>query len=317
MSIWTAILAVALGVAASGCAERGSQGLSPTVQPATPTSDGGNQSEPPRVQPLRIEVRRLEAATPPTAASLVPTLEGTNQALAKALLLAATQETPAHERAVAAAYQDAGILDHAFRHLQKAVELDPADAAGWDGIARIWRIWGRSDVALGVAYRALYWNPNSAEIYNTLGTIMQALGQVKNAHDAYEHAAMLDDRAPYPLSNLCYLEASQGHGPEAEHFCRMALVKSPTFEPARNNLALALAVQDKPAAAEAALLVGNPTAARWYNVGMLRLATGRYGAAAAAFNSAADADPSMRIAVQRAVEARRAAITPEQAYDSR
>lgn len=317
MSVWMAILAVVLGVASSGCAERGSQGLSPFVRPAPPGADGEDHPAPPPSQPLKTEVRKLEAATPPAAPSLVPTVEGTDPALSRALLLAAMQDTPAHERAVAAAYRDAGVLDDAFRHLERAVELDSCDAAAYDGMARIWRIWGRPDVAMGYAYRALHCNPESAEIYNTLGTIMQALGQVKNAHDAYEHAARLDDRAPYPLSNLCYLEASAGQGPEAERFCRMALAESPTFEPARNNLALALAVQDEPAAAEASLLAGRQTAERWYNVGMLRLASGRYQAAAVAFTAASDVDPSMRLAVQRAVQARRAAITPEHVYDSR
>lgn len=317
MNARMAVLLVALGVASSGCAERGSQGLSPSVQPAPSAADVGGPSQAPPAQPLKNEVRKLEAAKPPPATSLLPTLEGTDAALSKALLLAAMQETPAHERAAAAAYQAAGILDDAFRHLQKAVALDSCDAAAWDGMARIWRIWGRSDVAMGYAYRALHCNPTSAEIYNTLGTIMQTLGQVQNAYAAYQHAATLDDRAAYPLSNLCYLEASEGHGADAVRFCRMALAKSPTFEPARNNLALALTAQDEPVAAEAALLVGTPTADRWYNVGMLRLATGRYDAAAAAFNTAADRDPSMRIAVQRAVQARRAAATPEQVYDSR
>jgi tetratricopeptide (TPR) repeat protein len=262
------------------------------------------------------DVRDLQAKAGPKS-SFLPTIETRNSSLAKALLLVAMQDTAANHRAVSAAYRDAGVLDFAFRHLQRAVALNRCDAAAYDGMARLWRAWGRPDVAIGDAYRAINCNPASAEIYNTLGTIMQLLGQNDNARRAYERAVALDSRATFALNNLCYLEASEGHGAVAERYCNLALAESPAFEPARNNLTLAYIAGDDVTTAERQLLSGERTADRWYNVGMLRLATGRYREAAEAFDQASVANPSLRIATRRAVQARRAALNPEQVDEYR
>ena len=311
-AIRIAIPALVFAAASSGCAAHGSRFASRFVRPGQPTAsfDDPVAASPQQLQEYVRKVRDTQAKATPKS-SLLPTLETTDSALAKGLLLLAMQETPAHHRAVAAAYWNAGVLDFAFHHLQRAAALDRCDAAAYDGMARVWRAWGRPDVAIGDAYRAIHCNPESAEIYNTLGTIMQLLGQNENAQRAYEHAVALDRHAGFALNNLCFLQVSQGHAPEGERFCRMALAESPAFEPARNNLALAFVVGQDPAAAEQHLLAGNRTADGWYNVGMLRLATGRYREAAAAFDEASTANPSWIMASRRAVQARRAALTPE------
>jgi Flp pilus assembly protein TadD len=312
-----AAAALVLAIACGGCAARASRFGSRFIKPGEPTvSLDEPGARPPEVKQKLKDLRKLQ--TPPSRkSSLLPSLETNDPALAKALLLLAMQETPAHHRAVAAAYRDAGVLDYAFHHLQRAVALDRCDAAAYDGMARLWRQWGRSDVAMGEAYRALHCNPASPEIYNTLGTIMQTLGQHANAYKAYERAVALDSHAVYALNNLCYLELSEGNSREAERFCSMALAESPTFDAARNNLALAHVVDNDPAAAEQQLMAGTPGGDRWYNVGMLRLATGRYLQAAEAFDEASMADGSLVLATRRAVQARRAALLTEQVDEHR
>jgi Flp pilus assembly protein TadD len=309
-----AIPAVALALASSGCAAaRGSGLASRFVKPGEPTLslDEAVQGPPKHLQQYMQEMRKLQAKATPKS-SFLPTLETRDSGLAKALLLVAIQDTAANHRAVSAAYRDAGVLDFAFRHLQRAVALNHCDAAAYDGMARLWRAWGRPDIAIGDVYRAIHCNPESAEIYNTLGTVMQQLGQGANARRAYERALALDSHSTFALNNLCFLEVSEGNGPEAQRFCKLALTESPGFEPARNNLALAYIVGDDVTTAEAQLLSGERTAERWYNVGMLRLATGRFREAAEAFDQASLANPSLRIATRRAVQARRAALIPEQ-----
>ncbi|HYT76728.1 MAG TPA: tetratricopeptide repeat protein, partial [Vicinamibacterales bacterium] len=247
-----AIAAVVLCLAASGCAAHGSRLASRFIRPGQPavSMDAPVPGRPQQLSEYISEVRKLQASKAGPKSSLLPTLETRDSALANALLLLAMQETPEHHRAVAAAYRDAGVLDFAFRHLQRALALDHCDAAAYDGMARLWRAWGRPDVAMGEAYRAIHCNPRSAEIYNTLGTVMQMLGQNENAHDAYAHAVALDSHAAFALNNLCYLEVSEGHSAEAVRSCRMALAESPAFEPARNNLALAFVAENDAAAAE-------------------------------------------------------------------
>jgi len=309
----TAILALVLALASSGCAARRSGFSSRFIKPGQPTVtfDEPVKGPPPQLQEYMRKVRKLQATAAPKS-SLLPTLETRDSTLAKALLLVAMQDTAANHRAVSAAYRDAGVLDFAFRHLQRAIALNRCDAAAYDGMARLWRAWGRPDIAMGDAYRAIHCNPDSAEIFNTLGTVMQRLGQNANARRAYERAVALDSHATFALNNLCYLEGSAGHGAEAERFCKLALAESPDFEAARNNLALAYIASENVTAAEQQLLSGDRTADRWYNVGMLRLATGRYREAAEAFDQASTANPSLRIATGRAVQARRAALNPEQ-----
>jgi tetratricopeptide (TPR) repeat protein len=302
----------------SGCAAHRSGFSSRFIRSGEPavSFDEPVPRPPAQLQDYMRDVRNLQAKAGPKS-SLLPTLEGRDSGLAKALLLVAMQDTAANHRAVSAAYRDAGVLDFAFRHLQRAIALNRCDAAAYDGMARLWRAWGRPDMAIGDAYRAIHCNPGSAEVHNTLGTILQLLGQNENARHAYEQAVALDSHATFALNNLCYLEASEGHVAEAERFCQLALAESPDFEPARNNLTLAYLAGADIATAERQLLSGTPTADRWYNVGMLRLATGRYREAAEAFDAASLANPSLRIATRRAVQARRAALNPEQVDEYR
>jgi tetratricopeptide (TPR) repeat protein len=313
-----AIPALVVALASGGCAAHRSGFSSRFIKSGEPTLsfDEPVKRPPAQLQEYMRDVRNLQAKAGPKA-SFLPTLETRDSGLAKALLMVAMQDTAANHRTVSAAYRDAGVLDFAFRHLQRAVALNRCDAAAYDGMARLWRAWGRPDMAIGDAYRAIHCNPESAEIYNTLGTVMQMLGQTANARNAYERAVALDSHATFALNNLCYLEASEGHGAEAERFCKLALAASPAYEPARNNLTLAYLAGDDVTAAEQQLLSGNLTADRWYNVGMLRLATGRYREAAEAFDAASLANPSLTIATRRAVQARRAALNPEQVDEYR
>ena len=111
---------------------------------------------------------------------------------AAALLAVSTQPTAANHRAVAARYVRLGILDQAHEHFSAAVALDPADAASWDGLARIWRDWGFPHLGLPDAYRAVYHAPDSPIVHNTLGTVLQALGRRAAARAKFEQALALD-----------------------------------------------------------------------------------------------------------------------------
>jgi hypothetical protein len=62
-------------------------------------------------------------------------------------------------------------------------------------------------------------------------------------------------------------------------------------------------------------LSGGVSSSTSYNVGMLRLAQGRFLDAAAAFDSAAAADPTQTLARRRAVQARRAALDQARGND--
>jgi tetratricopeptide (TPR) repeat protein len=307
----TAVLAVAV-TGAAGCAARQSRFAQGFIKPGTPSVKIEGPAARPVEDTVRDYVRKvgeLQAKARPTS-SLLPTLESTDPVLSKALLLLAMDDTADRHIAVAEAYRSAGVTDYAFRHYLRAAALQRCNAVAYEGMARLWRDWARPDIALGDAYRGLYCNPRSSEIYNTIGTIMAALGENGNAERAYRRSLALDPLSAPALTNLGYLELQSGHSDEAVRLCAQAVKVAPDFERARNNLALAHLSRGDYAAAQQVLADGRGAIAA-YNLGVVRLATGEFRRAAEAFDAAAALQPSMKIARLRALQARTAAATGE------
>jgi protein O-GlcNAc transferase len=226
----------------------------------------------------------------------VGTVEASDPALAAALLAISIEPTPASHRAVAARYVLLGILDVAHEHFSAAVALDPADAASWDGLARIWRDWGFPHLALADAYRAVYHAPDSPTVHNTLGTVLQVLGRRDAARAQFERALALDVNAAYALSNLCHAWRLEGNVSRATEACGQALQLQPDLEPARNNLALAYEAAGDLSSALATLAASTDKARAAYNEGLLHLARREYREALQSFDLARTQRPRFRAA---------------------
>ncbi len=308
-------VAAAALLLANGCAARQGHLTTKFVKPGTPSVKLDAPVHPPEggLREYMQKVRTLQSKAV-TKASMLPTLETQNPQLAKALLALAMNESAEQHTAVAVAYRNAGITDYAFRHFQRALTLDRCYAPAYDGMARLWRDWGRSDLALGDAYRALHCDGASPAIYNTMGTIMTALGQRANAEKAFRQAIALNPDAAFALNNLCYLQLEDGQTVEAEHSCAAAVAADPRLDEARNNLALVFIKMGDLKSAERHLS-GAGSGSTEYNIGVLRLAEGRFSEAATAFDSAAAADPTLTIARRRATQARRAAMEQARGND--
>lgn len=293
-------------IAASGCAARQDRLANRFIKPGVPTTSFDGVARKPPAEDLHEysrKVRELQSRAAPKN-SLLPTIESRDPELSKALLQLAIFETAENHRRVAAAYRRAGITDYAFRHLHRALRLEPCDSLAYEGMAQMWRDAGLPELALGDSYRALACRPNSASGLNTLGTVFQALGQAENARRAFNEALRVDTQAVFALNNLCYLSIQEGNGPAAEAACRRALTMEPGLTASRNNLALAFALQGRIVDAEAGLLESPDRAEGQYNVGILRMALGNFQDAAAAFDLAASERPSLWEAARRAVQAR-------------
>ena len=322
MATWTmrsgtvGIVAAAMLVAASGCAAREAKFASRFVKSGEPSvtfdDPDAKPTPPPDLSNYVRKVRALQSKATPKN-SFLPTLESSNPELMNALLLLGMHESPEHHRLAAVAYRKAGVLDYAYKHFQRATVLDSCDAPSYDGMARLWRDWGMPDLALGDAYRALHCNGKSAEIYNTIGTIFETLGRQAAAERAYQRALVLNPGATFALNNLCYIEMVKGNAPEAARLCGEALRWDANLTAARNNLALIDARRGDLAGAETRLRTGAPSGTSLYNVGVVRLTEGRYVDAAAAFDEAAVTQPTLTIARQRSVQARKAARAAEKA----
>ena len=187
----------------SGCAMRQSR----TPQPASPPVNAA----PPAAAPESLseymqKIRHLSAnARPLNKNEAAEMLETRDPAIAAELLLVSSQPTAERYRSLAERYRERGVLDAAHRNFNRAIALNPRDAAAYEGLARVWRDWGLPALALGDAHRATYFAPQSASARNTYGTVMQALGRYDDARVAYELASRLDSKGAYAVNNLCYL----------------------------------------------------------------------------------------------------------------
>ena len=244
------------------------------------------------------------AARPVTNANGAATLESRDPDLAAALLQLGLERSVENEIAVAELYRLRGVLDAAYKHFQAAVKLEPRNADAYEGLARTWRDWGFPQLALSDAARARFYAPASASVQNTLGTILQALDRTRDAKQAYDRALALESHATYAMSNLCYLSFLEGQMERAIDECQRAVALDPALKSAHYNLALAYAGTGAMDRAQQSLAAAGDAAEASFNLGILHMARRDYRGAAAAFDAASRARPTMNIARERALHAR-------------
>lgn len=225
------------------------------------------------------------------------TLESWDPRLGAAHMRLLVSPTAESHRQVALEYRRLGVLDQALDHFESALEVDPHDAAAFDGQARVWRDWGFPRVAFGYAQRATALAPSSPEPANTLGTIYMAIGEMPMAVEWYQRALANDPTAWYALNNLCYAAVLLGR-PGAVSSCTEALVLSPDSTATRNNLALAYAAEGDLNRARMQFASQGDAAAH-YNMGIVHMALGQYDRAKAAFTAALASEPNFPHAAER------------------
>jgi Flp pilus assembly protein TadD len=276
--VYSALGAAVLAVSC-GCATHApSSAMTPEVRPQTPQGDSG--------------FARVEAQDPE---------------LAGALATLALAQSPAQHRRVAERYYRLQILDSAYDHFARAIQLNPTDGAAFEGLARIWRDWGFADRGLGDASRAVHFAPSLPAAHNTLGRVLLTLGRHDQARQAFERTLALDPDAAYAFNNLCYLSLLEGATTQATSYCQTALSLKPDFPAARNNLALVYAASQREDLALRELEIAGDAAAASYNLGLIRQAEGNYATAAQAFDDASRRRPAWSTARMKAHRARRLA----------
>jgi tetratricopeptide (TPR) repeat protein len=248
----------------------------------------------------------------PRRRPLTPTVETSDSRLAAALLRATAVPSTGAYREVALEYRRLAVLDKAQHYFERAAALDPADAVSHEGIARIWRDWGAPQMGLGPAYRAVYYAPRSAAAANTLGTVLQALGNLPDAERWYVRAVVLAPDAWYAINNICYVQIMRRQESAIESCRRAVAAAGPGVSTPTNNLALAhAAAGDMPGARQWFKRAGDPATAH-YNYGIALMATREYSGAAAAFADSLNANPTSTLAAARAHQARLAAAQSQE-----
>lgn len=290
-----AVVCVCAAFSGAACAARtaGAAGfLRPVPAETTATPPGDS------LEAFISKVRALAAEARPPKNDTAQTVETWDGLLAAALAELERDPSAAHHRAVAQEYRRVGVLDAAHKHFSRAIELDRRDAAAYDGRARLWRDFGFAGQGLGDAYRAAYLAPRSAEATNTLGTLFEAMGDLRRARAQYERAAQLDPSATYATINLCHADTMLGRR-DALVNCAKAVDVAPASRVAHNNLGLAYAAAGSFDLAHREFAATGSTAVAAYNLGIVYLAAARLPEAADAFRDAWLSDPTMTMAVQR------------------
>jgi tetratricopeptide (TPR) repeat protein len=280
-----------LGLTVSACAAR-SHGVAAATAPRSES-----------LEDYIGKVRGLSSRVQPASAgTLVPTLETRDARLMAALTALSIAPSAAQHRQVAEEYQRLKVLDRAHLHYRLAIQMDPADAASHDALARIWREWGFPQLGIADAEAAVRLAPDSPIAANTLGTLFAADGNLLAARVWYARALTLAPTSAFALNNLCYTSvmlADRG----AIGACANAAAATPASTTAQNNLGLAYAAEgDLARAHESFAVAGGPVAAD-FNLAIAHLARGEYRKATELFAAVLKAQPGFPGAAARVRQA--------------
>ena len=202
-------VAVAAALLQTGCASGSTSRF--VRKPAGFINLGGPaQADVPAITPEAFERARREALVEraSTRPAALPTIEGRDPGLRDALAALGKAPSAGAHLLVAAEYNRVGVYDQAYDHYSEALRLAPRNTTAFDGRARLLRDAGLIGLALADAHRARYFGPRSAEVRNTLGTILERQGLCRQALRQYEEAARLAPDAAWAQQNVARLTGS-------------------------------------------------------------------------------------------------------------
>jgi len=165
--------------------------------------------------------------------------------------LAAGVEHPALLNLAASARYGERRFEEAVQLLKRARALAPNDANILNSLGVCLKALGRADAALQAYDAAVRIDPELAPAHSNRGTLLEELNDVKGARSAYERAVTLDANSADALASLAWLEAQAGDSAAAQTHGERALALSPANILARIALASAdLQRRDLSSAAE-------------------------------------------------------------------
>jgi len=201
---FSALLAVLIGSACAGrtaslpFVKKGGAGF---------VNVGGPQDLPTPIAQAEFDRARREALTKRAAEkpAPLPSIEGRDVQLRDALAALGDAPSVAAHLRVAEQYMRVGVRDLAFDHYSDALRVEPRNIAAFDGRARLWRDIGFLAPALADAHRAKFFAPRSAEVRNTLGTVLERRGLCRDALAEYREALRLKPDAAWAQQNVTRL----------------------------------------------------------------------------------------------------------------
>lgn len=165
-------------------------------------------------------VREAQAKRAGEPRTSLPVIEGRDPALKDALAALVKAPSAAAHLRVGQEYYRLRIRDLAFDHYSDALTFDGRSAAAFDGRARVWRDWGFVALALGDAHRARHYQPASATVRNTLGTVLELRGLCHEALAEYREALRIEPGAGWAQQNVTRLTDTCLGAPQAPESTR-------------------------------------------------------------------------------------------------
>jgi tetratricopeptide (TPR) repeat protein len=104
--------------------------------------------------------------------------------------------------------------DDAEAAFQKAIELDPTDAAGYEQLARLYAKTDRLNEAVTTYEAAIKARPEDPNLHYFLGTLYSFGGAQDKAIERYEDAIKYGPDLAYPKNDLAYIYAEAGENLE-------------------------------------------------------------------------------------------------------
>ena len=189
--------------------------------------------------------QNLKVISPPEA-NIKSLLEHYQNGLhddAEKLALSISEKFPRHNfscKVLAEILKKTGRTPEALVAGQKAIEIDPQDAAAHNNLGLTFQELGRVDEAEASYNQAIVLKPDFAEAHYNLGNTLQNQGRLDEAAASYNQAIVLKPDFVEAYINLGLTLQELGRVDEAEASYNQAIVLKPNFAEAHNNLGITL-----------------------------------------------------------------------------
>lgn len=211
--------------------------------------------------------------------------------------LALSEKNHLAQTYLATSCTNAGELEIAIKHYQRALELAPNYAAAHYGLGFALEKKGLTKDAEQHYQQAVQLKPNFPQAQYGFGLTLLAQGRASEALPHFQAAALSDQYVVLAHRGLGLAKAALGNAPEAiQHFDR-ALALEPNSWQAQRDYGHALATLNRPAEArthlETALKLNPSNASLEYDLGLSSEALGDEDKAAACYTAAIQHNPSL------------------------
>ena len=112
-----------------------------------------------------------------------------------------TDNTVSNYLRLAQGYMSEGLVEKAFKPIQRALEIQPRSAQAHGVLALVYQVQGENALAMKSFKQALSYDPKASDIRNNFGAFLFQQRDYKASYDTFEQAAM-DVR--YPMRSRAY-----------------------------------------------------------------------------------------------------------------